>query len=289
MILYLQTLTRALGIRSPIRQMIHGDSSSPNGSPHCAYRTLIPLASMVSSELTSPLMSEPCQTVWFGPSSHVVGYPIGDFYNMVAVCPGKTSLGKWTIPCDVSELRSNFTAFEPVVQALLHHVDRTAKWLLAYMPPLKQWTSLSGKVTLVGDAAHAMLPYLAQGAAQAIEDAAVLGPCLERASCSAEIPRMMAMYEQLRKPRADRIVAASNENGEIFHMVDETEQKRRNEAMAKGSLYIMGTEVDEVKAEERQNLRMELASGRFHTWLFEFDAIADVSAHHPSCVPQSQP
>ena len=159
-------LTELLGIRSLIRHMLHPDSPQalPSSSSYCAYRALVSRASMAASELTAPLMLNMCQTIWLGPSRHLVGYPVsnGDFFNLVAVCPGQTTLGKWTEHSDPNDLRNAFNTFEPAVQMLLSHVDKTSKWLLADMPPLDQWASISGKVTLIGDAAHAMLPFLAQ-------------------------------------------------------------------------------------------------------------------------------
>ena len=231
---------------------------------------------MMSSKLTTSLMLDTCQNIWLGPSCHLVGYPIGDFFNIVAVYPGHSTLGDWTVPCNVNELQNAFSGFEPVVHELLHHVNKTAKWLLAEMPS-GRWTSLSGKITLVGDAAHAMLPFLAQGAAQATEDAAVLSACLERASCIAEIPKMMMIYERLRRPRVEKIAAATRVNGEVMHLEDETEQNLRNEAMMKGSIYVPRAKDCEGEAEERQSLQAELSSGSFYAWMFKFDAIADVS------------
>ena len=87
----------------------------------------------------------------------------------------------------------------------------------------------------------------------------------------------MIAYEQIRKPRVEKVVAATRENGEIFHLVDETEQNLRNEAMMTGSLYIKGVEGDEPETGERRTLQKELSSGQLHAWIFKFDAIADVS------------
>ena len=232
---------------------------------------------MLSSTLTAPLMSNIFQNVWLGPSSHLVGYPIGNVFSLVAVHLGETTLGRWTEPCNASELRTAFRNFDPVVRVLLGHVEKTAKWLLADLGPLRRWTSFSGRVTLVGDAAHAMLPFLAQGAAQAIEDASVLTVCLERASCSAEIPKLMAAYEQIRRPRVEKIAAATRENGELWHLVDEIEQNRRNEAMASGSIYVPETAGDTSETEEKRRLQVELSSGKLQAWIFAFDAVADVS------------
>jgi salicylate hydroxylase len=129
-------------------------------------------------------MTDVSGNVWIGPDADVAGYPIrnGEMYNFVLTHPGKVGIGKWNEPADVEELRNQYSDWAPVVQQLLSHVTSCVKWKLASLPPLEKWVNESGRVVILGDAAHAMLPYLGQGAAMSIEDGAALAECLDRVS-----------------------------------------------------------------------------------------------------------
>jgi salicylate hydroxylase len=105
-------------------------------------------------------------------------------------------------------------------------------WALFDRPPLERWSV--GRTTLLGDACHPMLPFMAQGAAQAIEDGATLTACLARTS-RADIPMALHRYEQLRLPRASRVQAGSAANKTRFHLPDGPEQEERDAQMATGS------------------------------------------------------
>jgi len=115
-----------------------------------------------------------------------------------------------------------FDGWHPQVSAIIGATDTTNRWALYDRDPLMRWTV--GRATLLGDAAHEMLPSMAQGAAQAIEDAAVLARCLERASRHELVPSLRR-YEETRKPRTTRCQEGSRRNGEIYHFADGERQQ----------------------------------------------------------------
>jgi salicylate hydroxylase len=115
------------------------------------------------------------------------------------------------------------------VRSIISAVDTTYTWALFDRTPLERWSS--GRVTLLGDACHAMLPFMAQGAAMAIEDGATLACCL----ASAPPPEALARYEALRVPRATRLQTMSATNKTRFHLPDGPEQRARDEEMAAGA------------------------------------------------------
>lgn len=138
----------------------------------------------------------------------------------------------------------NLMADETSVSKILSLITFTQKWPLRTLPPLETWISKSGKVALMGDAAHPMLPYMSQGAAQAVEDAAILGKCLEFAPSRSSLPTALKVYERLRKQRASQVQEASRINGIIWHFKDGPQQQARDRGSAaecEGSHFITST------------------------------------------------
>ena len=115
---------------------------------------------------------------------------------------------------------------------ILGAVDETFIWALFDRQPMERWSR--GRVTLLGDACHAMLPFMAQGAAQAIEDGATLAMCLAK-TAARDAPEALRRYERLRLPRASRLQAMSEANKTRFHLPDGVAQQRRDAEMARGN------------------------------------------------------
>jgi salicylate hydroxylase len=134
---------------------------------------------------------------------------------------------------DVEELRAIFGDWDPKLRRLFSLVDTCSKWKLQNSDPssLPTWVHPRGTFCLLGDAAHATLPYLAQGAAISVEDGAVLGGLLGKIRSKNDIPRVLALYEHLRRPRTSTVVFASTEQRRIFHMHDGPEQEERDRIM----------------------------------------------------------
>lgn len=255
------------GIRSGIRASILGEQDVlPIPSPNCAYRALVPREKMMTDPTTAALMTSPAANCWIGPGRHIMAYPIrnGSQYNIVMSHPGRAKVGVWNQAGDIAEMNKTYEDFDPVIRQALGYVESALKWTLADVGALPRWRSRNGRVVLVGDAAHAMLPYLSQGAAQAVEDAAVLAECLDRAGHADDLGVVMEVYESIRKERAERIQDGARANGVVWHFDDGDEQERRDRAMG-GTLR---------EGEVNPNL---WADSKFRPWLMGYDAIRDAN------------
>jgi len=214
-------LVGADGIHSTVRELIVG-AESPRFSGHVAYRGLVP------AEHLAHLGLEVNASSWWGPGHHFVHYFVGAgarYVNWVAVVPGEWRIESWTARGEVADALREFDGWHPQVGAIIGAADATNRWALYDRDPLVRWTV--GRVTLLGDAAHAMLPYMAQGAVQAIEDAAVLAKCLER-SDRRDLAPALRHYEETRKPRATRCQEGSRRNGTMYHLADGEHQQLRD-------------------------------------------------------------
>lgn len=163
--LFADLIVGADGIRSRTRETAFEWEGvvEPRPSANCAFRATIPAVIMNADPELRPLMDSQ-YNCWIGHQRHVMAYPIRNcqMYNIVMSFPGKAAIGKWNEPGDVDEMRDQYKHFEPVVRKFLGHVEKCTKWILAELPPLARWVSKSGKVVLIGDAAHGMLQYLGQ-------------------------------------------------------------------------------------------------------------------------------
>jgi salicylate hydroxylase len=208
------------GIHSIIRELLLGPESA-RFSGHVAYRGLVP------SERLADLGLELCASSWWGPGHHFVQYFVGAggrFVNWVAVVPGEWRVESWTERGEVADALREFDGWHPQVRSIIGAVEVTNRWALYDRDPLPRWTI--GRVTLLGDAAHAMLPYMAQGAAQSIEDAAVLAKCIQR--YPDDVATALRRYEATRKPRTTLCQDGSRRNGAMYHLADGAEQQARD-------------------------------------------------------------
>jgi salicylate hydroxylase len=160
--------------------------------------------------------------LWMGPNAHLVAYPISGArkINVVAVVPGTWNRPGWSAPGESTELKNAFASarWPGNARMMIGAVDDWRKWALFTVPDGSEWTK--GAIALLGDAAHAMLPFAAQGAGMAIEDAAVLAKCLSQAAgeTGAGIPAAMKRYAKLRRSRVARMQRAARRNGMIYHL-----------------------------------------------------------------------
>ena len=151
--------------------------------------------------------------MWAGPSRHFLVFPVrhGTMVNYVGFVPADEEMQEsWSAPGDPAVLRREFEGWDPRIGNLLQQVDKTFRWALYDREPLPTWTK--GRLTLLGDAAHPMLPHLGQGANQAIEDGMALATILARMHAS-EVPASLLAYERLRRERVAAIQLGARQNG----------------------------------------------------------------------------
>lgn len=209
------------GIHSAVRPAV-GPEVAARFSGLCAFRCLVP------AEAAPELAMRPVQTLWLGPGRHFVHYPISGsrWVNVVAIVPaGDWRTESWTADGDVADLLAAFAGWDERVLTLSAAARSTKRWALYDRDPLERWSR--GRVTLLGDAAHAMLPFFAQGAAQATEDAFVLAECLRDAHRES-VAEALQRYDSIRRPRTDQVQLMSRGRELRNHLPDGPEQQRRD-------------------------------------------------------------
>ena len=193
------------GIHSELRQYVV-PPSRPVFSGSVAYRGLVPHERISHWPTDAWLM-------WLGPSKHFLTFPVraGKLINFVGFVPADAEMREsWSAPGDPDMLRREFAGWDPRVASLLANVQTTFRSALYDRDPLPMWTS--GRLTLLGDAAHPMLPHLGQGANQSIEDGMALATILTRADRNT-IPAALLAYEHLRRERVGQVQRGARENG----------------------------------------------------------------------------
>lgn len=203
-------LIAADGVHSSLREAIFGEANA-RFTGQAAWRLLVSRSALNDCDV-------PAETgVWWGPGKHFVAYPVnqGRSVNCVCVVEAKQwTEESWTQKGRAQDLAEDFKGWHPNLQALIAAADpaEVRQWALLDRPTLDRW--YSGRVVLMGDACHPSLPFLAQGAAMAIEDAEVLSVCLAE---DIEPAAAFRAYQRLRQPRTDYVQRASRRNAGIFH------------------------------------------------------------------------
>jgi salicylate hydroxylase len=208
------------GIHSMVRAALT-EPAPPTYSGLCAFRALVP------ARQAPAFARRPAQTLWLGPGHHLVHYPVsaGRLVNLVAFAPaGGYTTESWTATATVEEFLAEFDGWDERLTGLIRAAGTPGRWALLDRAPLTPWSR--GTVTLLGDAAHPMFPFFAQGAAQAIEDAAVLARCL--AAGPADPAAALARYQALRIPRTTRLQEVSHARAHVNHLPDGPEQRARD-------------------------------------------------------------
>lgn len=214
------------GVHSVVRAAVAGPGEA-EASGMCAYRALVPV------DQAPAFARRASQTLWIGPDHHLVHYPVsgGRYINIVAFAPADGFTDEsWSTKATVEELLAEFQGWDPRLTELINAAGTPGRWALLDRAPLTQWSR--GRLTLLGDAAHPMFPFFAQGAAQAIEDGAALAQCLVQ---DLQDPvRALKTYEQVRMPRATKIQQLSHARKDINHLSDGPAQHQRDTELAQG-------------------------------------------------------
>lgn len=204
-------LVGADGLHSKVRRQLFGESKA-HFTGCIAWRGVIPADKLPEAAQMTHNQN------WMGVNGHFVCYPIrrGEFVNIVGhIERDDWQVESWTEKGTYEEFANDFAGWHEHIQTLIRNVDVPYKWAMFLHHPLTKWSV--GNVTLLGDACHSTLPYLASGANMAIEDGLVLARCLEK---YADIPEALRKYEEARIPRTTRIVEASAANQHSFHHPD---------------------------------------------------------------------
>ncbi|HET6183056.1 MAG TPA: FAD-dependent monooxygenase [Acetobacteraceae bacterium] len=239
-------LVGADGVHSRIRETLFANERA-QFTGIVAWRGVVPM------ERVPAHMRGAVGVNWIGPHGHVVMYPLrrGELLNMVgAVERDDWRVEGWSIPGSTAECLRDLAAWHPDVHAVIRAIDIPYKWALLSRDALPRWSV--GRVTLLGDACHPTLPFLAQGANMAIEDGMVLARCLER--YGDDVATALRRYEQARLDRTTRIVRGAQDNAGRFHNPELAD--------AAGAAAFVDREFAPDKVEARYN------------WLFEYDALS---------------
>ena len=213
------------GVHSVVRRHVVGERAA-RFSGTVGYRGLVPVDALPTLPDSTPLQ------FWAGPRAHLLHYSLegGQIVNFLAVVRQAewTSEG-WNEPCDVADALAAYDGWHPAVREMVGAVPEGSRWALHDHPPLERWSA--GRVVLIGDAAHAMVPHQGQGANQTIEDAIALAHLLADARAD-EIPAALELYEALRRPRTSRVQRWSRLTADWMHLPDGPAAERRDARMA---------------------------------------------------------
>ncbi len=211
-------LIGADGLWSTVRGQLIGDGK-PRVSGHITYRAVLP------PQEVPEYLRRWDMVLWAGPKCHLVHYPLrgGDLYNLVAVFHSNRYEEGWNSFGDPAELHERFAGTCADVKLMLGKISEWRMWVLCDREPIKAWSK--GRVTLLGDAAHPMLQYLAQGAGMAMEDALCLARCLDE---SDSVEAAFQAYPLKRYLRTGRVQLSARLYGEFYH-ADGVRRELRNE------------------------------------------------------------
>jgi salicylate hydroxylase len=237
------------GIHSAVRSSLFG-AEAPRYTGNACWRGMTPRSAL------PPGLIDPDMTVWFGPGASVVHYYIrgGTMINWVAAFESdRWAEESWTAEGKREEMLERFAEWHPTVLALLSNSEHYLKWGLLDRDPLPQWSR--GRVTLMGDACHPMLPYLAQGACMAIEDGYAVAAAIDKGR--ADVVAALRTYEEQRRDRTARVQLLARARSQENHLRDEASMRARDERFAK--------------------IRAEAAKGKHAygiEWIYEHDVTA---------------
>lgn len=206
------------GVKSVVRERLVGDAARVTG--HVVYRAVVDLEDMPEDlRINAPV-------VWAGPHCHLVHYPLrgGKQYNLVVTFHSRNK-EEWSVTeGSKEEVLSYFEGVHPRPRQMLDRPKSWRRWATADRDPVEKWGE--GRATILGDAAHPMTQYLAQGACMALEDAVTLGQAIR--TCGNDLEKAFRLYESIRIPRTGRVVLSAREMGRIYHAKGVERQIRNN-------------------------------------------------------------
>ncbi|KAE8365295.1 hypothetical protein BDV27DRAFT_127073 [Aspergillus caelatus] len=273
-------IVAADGIKSATRKILFpARDVNPIPLRESIFLTGAPISQLAQDPRIAPWLEPGTKHGILGPDRFVLSRPMHggllgvQFIDVDHADPGPVD-GNWNTPADIGLLRTRFSDFNITTRAFLEHIQHAEKWQMATGPELGTWRSASGRIVLLGDAAHAMLPHAAQGLSQGIEDALSLARMLRWASKSGgngvDIPVITKAWVNLRKPRADLFMKQSIRNAKIWSLPDGPEQEARDERIRR-----MGT----LPPPNLDGVEMDMAADRnspqFLKWARDYDVVLE--------------
>lgn len=270
------------GVKSLARASIlesHGHPPIlPAPTSQSAYRCTIPLRVLASNPSTAWVTETPNQNLWIGPGRHSMTYAIGGLqnpnrlFNLVLCHPEARPVDQWPTSIDTlrEEIQDHYHEWDPQLNGILRQVlenpeAKLVKWPISTIAPLPTWTHKSGRMIALGDAAHAMVPFMSQGAAIAVEDAAATAAVLSLMERPEDLPKALKILEEVRKVRAEGMQQASRLNGEVWHLEDGALQKARDNGMG-----------DEESSIERGWNANPWSDPTCQEWTYGYDAVREI-------------
>ncbi|GMK54952.1 hypothetical protein CspeluHIS016_0200080 [Cutaneotrichosporon spelunceum] len=262
------------GIKSQARQAMYSKINKVDeveDSGQAAYRIMVKKSAVQGDAELLKLFSSKQSFRWIGENRHVMGYPInaGELFNISTSQPDGhfVAAESWTALGNKSDMLATFSDFPERVQRLLAAVPehQVLEWRLREHKPLPVW--VTGNIALLGDACHPTLPHLAQGAAQALEDAVALGIVLSRIKKKEHIHPALMVYQKLRKPRTDWAVSMAAANSLALHQ-DRNTREAALQAVREG-----------LAGDDGEAVVDKLASRELHDKLFKYDIALEAEQH----------
>ncbi|KAF2094888.1 putative salicylate hydroxylase [Rhizodiscina lignyota] len=274
-------IVSADGVWSTIRNQVLTSPVNPEETGDLAYRGTIPRETLdaLHDKEVDALCSLKAVTLWLGPEKHAVFYPVrgGKEFNLVLLKPDDLTEGTRTEVGDIEVMRQEFVGWDPAITKIISCFPSVLKWRLVHHGELETWTK--NNVVLLGDCAHPTLPYQAQGAAMAVEDAVILGYLLGRFSRTDQsildirdisLPQVLKLYEKVQKPFTTINVRGADQNREMYHLPDGKEQEERDAELANWSwnscskwIWIDGKYQHDIMGSDR----LEAAIKGFDNWI----------------------
>lgn len=259
------------GVKSIGRsKVLAGVDQVPLRTGFAAYRATVDVEKMKAHPDTAQLLTVPGLNLWIGHLRHVMTYTIsgGKAFNMVLSHPDRSDPATWVQQSPetiLSQMRDHFTGWDPTLTKIIDMIDTTLKWPLLSGTPLKRWVASSKKLLIMGDAAHAMVPYMSQGAAMAVEDAAALAEAIDLVDDAADLPEALHLWESVRILRTSQMQEASLINGKLWHFPDGPEQRARDASTRA-----------EVEGRQYTTSANQWSDPTTQRWCYGYDAEAEV-------------
>lgn len=254
------------GLHSMAREIVMGKPGPPVPTGQMVYRVTLPVQILQGIPELEEIITVPRNNHWLGPNGTVLSYLLegvnDTLINFVFTCDveGWMPNGVNQRPGNLEAVRKRFSDWDPRISKMLEYVGSVLEWRLFTHEELPSWIHESGKVCLIGDAAHAMTPYLAQGAAMGIEDSAILGGLLEKYPSPETLHKTLLLYEKIRLKRAAVVANASINSRYFTQMPDGPKQQDRDDYL----LAHPGIQSGHMNIRSQQE---------FLDWLFGYDAV----------------